>query len=111
MLAFGMPPNELQLHLDGIHESAAELDLHAIRATFPIWRIVGERGTWYAFRGGLMELEGPRSLLRCYLRADTLLDLVDKLCLQDYLDGLSDQVLAEVWQHAQLPLASDKAAS
>ena len=111
MFAFGMPPNEVPPHLDGIHESAAKLDLPAIRATFPDWRIVGERGTWYAFRGGLMELEGPRSLLRCFLRAHTLLALADKLCLQHFLDGLSDQALAEVWQQAQLPLASDQAAS
>ena len=106
-----MPPDELPPHLSGIHESVAELDLDSVRATFPDWRIVGERGTWYAFRGGLMELEGPRSLLRCYLRADTLLALADKLCVQHYLDGLSDQALAEVWQQAQLPPASDQAAS
>ena len=99
-------PNELPPHLNGIHESVAELDLDSARATFPNWRIVGERGTWYAFRGGLVELEGPRSLLRCYLRADTLLALADKLCVQHFLDGLSDQELAEVWQSVSLPKPS-----
>ena len=79
-----------------------ELDLDSVRATFPDWRIVGEQGTWYAFRGGLVELDGPRSLLRCYLRADTLLALADKLCVQHFLDGLSDQALAEVWRRVSL---------
>ena len=101
-----MPPNELPPHLSGIHESVTELDLDSVRTTFPDWRIVGERGIWYAFRGGLMELEGPRSLLRCYFRADTLLALADKLCLQRFLDGLSDEALAEVWQRVSLPQPS-----
>jgi hypothetical protein len=56
-----------------------------------------------------MELDGPRSLLRCYLRADTLLALADKLCVQAYLDGLSDQALAEVWQRVSLPRPSGRA--
>lgn len=101
-----MPPNELPSHVSGIHESVAELDLDSVRATFLDWRIVGERGTWYAFRGGLMELEGPQSLLRCYLRADTLLALVDKLCVQHFLDGLTDQELTEVWRRVSLPQPS-----
>lgn len=86
-----------------------ELELGSVRATFPDWRIGGEPGSWYGFRGGVIALEGPRSLLRCYLRADTLLGLAEQLGLQEYLDGLSNQVLAEVWQRARLPEPSGQA--
>lgn len=86
-----------------------ELELSSVRATFPGWRIGGERGTWYAFRGGIETLEGPRSLLRRYLRANTLQELAEQLGLQEYLDGLSDQVLADVWQQASLPKPSEAA--
>lgn len=86
-----------------------KLELGSVRATFPGWRIGGERGTWYAFRGGLEMLEGPRSLLRRYLCANTLQDLAEQLGLQEYLDGLSDQALADVWQQASLPKPSEAA--
>jgi hypothetical protein len=72
-----------------------ELDLDSVRATFPGWRIGGAPGNWYAFRGGLAALDGPWSLLRRHLRADTLMALAEQLCLQEYLDSLSDQELAE----------------
>lgn len=89
-----------------------ELDLDSVRATFPGWRIGEAPGNYYyAFRGGLVALDGPRSLLRRHLRADTLLALTEQLCLQNYLDGLSDQELAEVWQRVSLPQPSTQAAS
>jgi hypothetical protein len=83
--------------------STGELDLDAVRATFPGWHIGRSCGNWYAFRGGAVALGGPRSLLRCCLRADTLQGLAEQLGLQEYLDGLSDQALADVWQQASLP--------
>ncbi len=79
------------------------IDLESVRATFPGWRIYHVSGNWHAFRSGTSMLDGPRSLLRCHLHADTLLALADKLCLQAYLDGLSDQELTEVWQQVRLP--------
>lgn len=72
-------------------------------ATFPGWRVYHISGNWHAFRSGASMLDGPQSLLRCHLHADTVLALADKLCLQTYLDGLSDQELAEVWQQVKLP--------
>lgn len=87
-----------------------KLELGSVRATFPGWRIGGERGTWYAFRGGIEMLEGPRSLLRRYLHANTLQDLAEQLGLQEYLDGLSDQALTDVWRRARLPEPSGQAA-
>jgi hypothetical protein len=56
-------------------------------------------------------LDGPWSLLRRHVRADTLLDLAERLCFQTHLDGLSDQELAEVWQRARLPEPTGPAAS
>ena len=88
-----------------------ELELGSVRATFPGWRIGGTPDQWYAFRGGVVALEGPRSLLRCYLRAHTLEALVEQLGLQECLDGLSYQELAEVWRGARLPEPTGRAAS
>ena len=106
-----MPPEELPPLLGRIHESGAELDLDVIRASFPDWRLSGALGHWFAVRGGIETASGPRSLLRRCLSASTLGALADKLCLQAFLDGLSDEALATVWQQAQLPSTSDQAAS
>ena len=84
-------------------EVPSQLGLEAVRATFPDWRLYRISGSWHAFRGGVVMLDGPSSLLRRHLRADTLLDLAERLCLQAYLDDLSDQELAEVWQRMRLP--------
>ena len=84
-------------------EVASQLDLASLRATFPDWRFYRMSGNWHAFRSGLAMLDGPRSLLRCHLHAATLPDLAERLCLQTYLDDLSDQELAEVWQRVKLP--------
>jgi hypothetical protein len=81
----------------------AQLDLDMLRAVFPDWRIHGSLGYWFAVHGGFVALDGPRSLLHRYLSATTLLELAEKLCLQEYLDGLSDQELADVWQRIELP--------
>lgn len=91
--------------------SYRELERDAVRATFPGWHIGGSCRNWYAFRGGTVASSGPWSLLRRNLHADTLLALAEKLCLQEYLDGLNDQQLAEVWQRVGLPESPGQAAS
>ncbi len=50
-------------------------------------------------------------MLRCYLSANTLIALVDKLCLQEYLDGLSEHELAEVWKRATVFPSEEQDAS
>lgn len=92
-------------------ESIEAVDLEALRAACPGWHIAGVSGTWHAFRGGIFMLDGPWSLLRRHLHADTLLDLAEQLSLQEYLDDLSEQELAEVWRRARLPKRSGQAAS
>ena len=82
---------------------SSQLDLESVRATFPGWHIAGSAGNWHAFRSGTSMLDGPRSLLRCHLHAAALPGLAERLCLQSYLDCLSDQELAEVWQQVRLP--------
>ena|SRR5690348_16237821 len=91
-------------------ESVEAVDLASLRAACPSWHIAGVSDTWHAFRGGIAMLDGPWSLLRRHLHADTLLALAEQLSLQDYLDGLSDQELAEVWQRVRLPKRSGRAA-
>lgn len=82
---------------------AEEVDLASLRAACPGWHIAGSSGNWHAFRGGVAMLDGPWSLLRRYLHANTLQDLAKRLGLQEYLDGLSEPELAEVWQRVKLP--------
>lgn len=89
----------------------AKLDLDMLRATFPSWSVGGSPGYWFAVRGGFTAHDGPRSLLRCHLNATSLLALAEKLCLQEYLDGLSDDELEDAWQWADLPHPSGQAAS
>jgi hypothetical protein len=91
--------------------AAEALDLESLRAACPGWHIGGSSGNWHAFRSGVSMLDGPWSLLRRHLHADTLLALAERLCLQDYLDGLSEQELAEVWQDVGLPKPPGQAAS
>jgi hypothetical protein len=91
--------------------ASGQLDLDSLRAAFPNWHLGGAPGYWFAVRGGVEVAGGPRSLLRCCLSADTLEALADKLCLQVYLDGLSDQELEGVWQHVKLPHSTEQAAS
>lgn len=87
------------------------LDLELLRAVCPGWHIAGSFGNWYAFRGGISMLDGPWSLLRCFLHADTLPALAEQLSLQEYLDGLSEQELTGIWQDVSLPKPSKKVAS
>ncbi len=91
--------------------SIETVDLEALRAACPGWHIAGVSGTWHAFRRGIFMLDGPWSLLRRHLHADTLLALAEQLGLQEYLDGLNEQELAEVWQRVRLPKRSGQAAS
>ena len=93
------------------HVTVAQLDLDMVRAVFPDWRIHGSLGNWFAVRGGFVAHDGPRSLLHCYLTASTLPELAEQLCLQEHLDGLSDQELADVWQRIELPRPTEQAAS
>lgn len=90
---------------------AEEIDLELLRAACPGWHIAGVSGTWHAFRGGVFMLDGPWSLLRRHLHADTLLALAEQFGLQEYLDSLSDQELAEVWRQMRLPKRSGQTAS
>lgn len=89
----------------------ARLDLDMLRAVFLAWRIGGSPGYWFAARGGIDAPGGPRSLLRRYLSASTLPELAERLCLQEYLDGLSDQELEDVCQRFELPHPTRQAGS
>jgi hypothetical protein len=114
-------PHDSQSQRPGVNASAyveqeapgtvTKLDLDVLRAVFPDWRIGGSLGYWFAVRGGLVAHDGPRSLLHCCLNASTLLELAEQLCLQEYLDGLSDQELEKVWQRIELPRPTEQATS
>jgi hypothetical protein len=78
-----------------------------LKRRFPGWRIGGAPGRWYAIRGGFQAAYGPGSLLRCYLGAPDLQRLAMKLSLQQFLDGLTADELAEVWRMATLAALED----
>lgn len=92
--------------MDGII-TAIVLDLAMVRGAFPAWRIAGSPGCWYAVRDGRVGYVGPSSLLRCYLSGPDLPQLVEKLGLQEYLDHLSPEELADVWKRVVPPLPDD----
>jgi len=79
-------------------DDAAMLDVEAVRATFPEWRIFQAHRVWWAARGGLQEWTGPASLLARVLCAETLKALAEKLSLQEYLDHLTPGELAKVYR-------------
>jgi hypothetical protein len=64
-----------------------EITAGVLREVFPEWRIYANRDVWLAFRDGLQEKDGPRSLLMRALRASDLTGLAERLCLQEWLDG------------------------
>ncbi|HEY1821423.1 MAG TPA: hypothetical protein VGG83_15975 [Trebonia sp.] len=74
-----------------------------LRRAFPDWRIAERPDYCFAHSEGICELDGPRSLLRCFLTASTLAGLAEKLCLQEHLNTLSDRELADVWDRISLP--------
>jgi hypothetical protein len=92
-------------------DTGDQLDLDTLRAVFPDWHISGSLNYWFAVRGGFVSPDGPRSLLHCYLSASTLVELAEQLCLQEHLDGLSGQELADVWQRAELSRPTEQATS
>lgn len=78
------------------------IDMAMVRDAFPAWRIAEGPGRWFAVRGGRVVQSGPASLLRCYLSAPDLPQLAEKLGLQQYLDDLTPEQLAEVWERVTL---------
>jgi hypothetical protein len=70
---------------------------------FPQWRVFEQGGVWWAARSGLQEWTGPGSLIQRVLVAADLGALAEKLCLQEYLDGLAPGELAAVYRDMLLP--------
>lgn len=75
-----------------------EITVEMLRQTFPRWRIFQINGTWWGIRGGIQTWDGPRSLLLRSLAAPDLLTLADRLCAQEWLDGLDDDALEAVYR-------------
>jgi hypothetical protein len=84
----------------GLHDVASfgEVTAPMLWATFPQWRIFESGGVWWATRGGIQEWDGPRSLLMRVLGTGDLNALAEKLCLQEWLDGLDDTALEAVYR-------------
>jgi hypothetical protein len=74
-----------------------------LRDTFTQWRIFSQFGAWWATREGDEKLTGPKSLLRRVIVAADLAALADKLCLQEWLDGLDPVALEAVWREMTIP--------
>jgi hypothetical protein len=74
------------------------LTVEMLRATFPEWRVFEHVGAWWATRGGIQVWDGPRSLIMRSLTAPDLTTLADRLCAQEWLDGLDDDALAAIYR-------------
>ena len=83
-----------------------EITLEMLRETFPKWRVFEAGGAWWALREGKQEESGPRSLLRRVMGAPDVPRLAEKLCLQEWLDGLDPAELETVWRDVALPEVS-----
>jgi hypothetical protein len=75
-----------------------EITIEMLRQTFPRWRIFQTGGTWWAIRGGVQTWDGPRSLLLRSLTGPGLMTLAERLCRQEWLDGLDDDALETVYR-------------
>jgi hypothetical protein len=84
--------------------SSGEITAQELRAVFPQWRIFRAAGAWRAIREGTAKFDGPKALIQHVHTAPDLITLADKLCLQEHLDGLNPEELAEVWRAMALPV-------
>jgi|SRR5271165_1099453 len=78
--------------------SLGEITVGMLRATFPEWRVFKHVGAWWAVRPGVEKWDGPESLLRRTITAPDLMTLADRLCAQEWLDGLDDDELERVYR-------------
>ncbi len=88
--------------MDG--NAATVLDVATVREAYPDWRIAGGPGCWFAVRDGVGAYYGPKSLLRRCLSAPDLPQQTEKLGLQQYLDRLTPEELADAWKRVMPPL-------
>jgi hypothetical protein len=93
---------------EAVMRSAASfgtLTPEGLRETFPQWRIfqLSSGVSWWATREGVQKWDGPESLLQRVIIAPDLTALAERLCLQEYLDGLSPEELAAVYRGVALP--------
>ena len=77
--------------------SVGEITVEMIRRTFHQWRVFEQDSTWWATRGGLQVWDGPQALLLRVITAPDLTALADRLCAQEWLDGLDDEALEAVY--------------
>ncbi len=80
-----------------------EITSDMLSHAFPQWRVFEQDGARWATRSGLQEWTGPQSLIQRVLIAADLAALAEKLCLQEYLDGLDPEELAAVYRDMLLP--------
>jgi hypothetical protein len=78
--------------------SLGEITLESVRRVFPLWHIFAAEGAFWAVRGGWQAWSGPDSLLLRAMTATDLTRLAEKLCIQEWIDGLDPDGLAAVWK-------------
>lgn len=87
--------------------SLDEITPEALGETFPKFGTFYLSGAWWSMRDGVETFTGPQSLIQLVLvaRDADLTALAEKLCLQEYLDGLDPEELAAVYRDMLLPEA------
>lgn len=84
-------------------KALGEITPEMLRKTFPKWRVFESGGIWWALREGKHEEHGPGSLLKRVIGDKDPAGLAEKLCLQEWLDGLDPAELDAVWRDVALP--------
>jgi hypothetical protein len=82
-----------------VGELLGSLTVEMLRETFDHWTIAKrETGGWLlAIRSGWFDADGPRSLIRGCVMADTTTGLAEQLGIQAWLESLTAAELEAVW--------------
>jgi hypothetical protein len=74
------------------------ITLEMLCETFDQWTIGRANGRVIAIRSGTFATEGPRSLIRGHVLADTVVGLAEQLGIQAWLEALPAADLEAVWR-------------
>jgi len=89
----------------GLAGGTAGITLEMVRETFAEWRVFERDGRWWAMRGGTVAGDGPRSLVRAFVFAMTLIGLAEQLSLQEWLRRMTEEELESVWREGLAAVA------
>jgi hypothetical protein len=79
-------------------ETPGRITVGMLRETFEQWTIGEAAGRFLAFRRGYFADSGPASLIRGCVIAGSPEGLADQLCMQAWLESLTEKQVAALWR-------------